>query len=166
MLFRANAFAQDFSMHYDKGRISISAQNADIKTVLAAIARETKIFIRFPQTLKKQITMELSAVSVRKALRRILKGQDYAIVYSASKNDRNRNSVSEVYVLPQQWGENRAAVIPAQDRRQEAAIRNSKKRLDSLRNRLEKTEQGSRAANIITRQIRSVERTLQRLERR
>jgi hypothetical protein len=86
------AYAQtsnpNFRLEYEDNLITILAQNADLKNVLLKLANETNIIVRFPNSLKKQITIKLSKHPLNEVLSRILKGLDHAIIYSASKKDR------------------------------------------------------------------------------
>ena len=81
---------------YKNNLITISAQNAHLKNVLLELADKTNIIVRVPNSLKKQITITLSENSLDEALSRILRGMNYAIIYSGEKN--NRPVVSEVLV--------------------------------------------------------------------
>ena len=162
ILMFENAFAQDYRIVYDKGMISLSADKTDIKTILWGISKEANIFIKFPKVLQKQITIKLSNVSVKNVLKRFLSGQDYAIIYSASKKN-NRDSISKVYVLPEQWGHKQPAGSPSPGRRSNA-VRNYNRRLDALRNRLTRVGRGSAAERRILSQIQSIQKTVERLE--
>jgi len=167
-LIHSNAFAQDYHMTYDNGLITLSADKTDIQDILSGISKKTNVFIQFPRALKEQITIRLTNVSVRDALSRLLKGRDYAIIYSASKKS-NRNPLSKVYVLPEQWGSRKPARSQTRSRqvkRIERSLRNYKKRLDSLKNRLSKVGQGTLKERRIMRQIRLTEKTVGRLEKR
>lgn len=164
ILMFENAFAQDYRIVYDKGMISLSADKTDIKTILRGISKEANIFVKFPKALQKQITIKLSNVSIRNALKRLLSGQDYAIIYSVSKKN-NRDSISRVYVLPEQWGPTKPVRSQVRSR-QSNLIRNYNRRLDSLRNRLGKVSRGSPAERRILSQIQSIEKTVEGLENR
>jgi hypothetical protein len=163
--FHVNAFAQDYHMSCDNGLITLSADKVDLKTILLSITKETNIFIQFPKALQKQITIELSDVSIRNALKRLLLGYDYAIIYSASKKS-NPNSISKVYVLPEQWGHRKPASSQIKSPKANNLLRNYNRRLDSLRDRLTKVERGSHTERRILRQIQSIEKTVERLEKR
>ena len=88
---------QNLRLIYKNNLITISAQNADLKNVLLKLADKTNIIVRIPNSLKKQITITLTENSLdRKALVKLLKGTNYAIIYSGEKN--NRTVISEVLV--------------------------------------------------------------------
>ncbi|MGA8178462.1 MAG: hypothetical protein WB792_00280, partial [Desulfobacterales bacterium] len=60
------------------------------------LSAKTGIYVKFPSSLDKQITTQLVHVSLRKALSEILKGTNYAIIYSGS--GKNQAVVSKVFV--------------------------------------------------------------------
>ena len=161
ILICATAFTQDYHMSYDNGLITLSADKIDLKTILLGISKETNILIQFPAALQKQITINLFNVSLKNAFKRLLKGQDYAIIYSGSE----KNPISEVYVLPEQWGHRKSVESPIQSRYLNL-IKNYNRRLDVLRNRLTKVNRGSDTEKRILRQIQSMEGTVDRLENR
>ena len=70
---------------YKNNLITISAQNVDLKNVLLMLADKTNIIVRVPTSLKKQISIKLSSQSLDEALSRILRGMNYAIIYSGEK---------------------------------------------------------------------------------
>jgi len=158
-LICATAFAQDYHMNIDNGMITLSADKVDLKTILLDISKEANILIQFPAGLQKQVSIKLTNVSIRNALKRLLRGQDYAVIYSASRN----NSISEVRVLPEQWGNRKPVRSPTQDR-QANLIRRYNRQLDDLRDRLTKVTRGSATEKRILRQIESMERTVESLE--
>lgn len=92
----AQTSKQNLHIEYKNNLITISAQNADLKNVLLKIANKTNIIVRFPNSLKEQLTIKLSKHPLNEALSRILKGLNHAVIYSASK--KNRTVVSEVLV--------------------------------------------------------------------
>ena len=167
-LIHSNAFAQDYRISYDNGLITLFAEDADIKAILSGISEKTNIFIQFPKALKEQITIKLTKVTLRNALSRILKGQDYAIIYSTLRKP-SRHPIAKVYVLPEQWGSRKPARSQPrspQEKRIERSLNNYRKRLDSLRNRLWRVDRGSIQEKRTQRQIRSMEKTIERLEKR
>jgi hypothetical protein len=168
LLIHSNVFCQDCRISYDKGLITLLAVNADIKAILSGISEKTNIFIQFPKTLDEQITIELAKVPLRHALSRLLKWQDYAVIYSASKKP-NRNLIAKVYVLPEQWGSRKPSRFRPRnrhERRIERSLNSYRKRLDSLRSRLSRVDRGSSQERRILRQIRLMEKAAERLEKR
>ena len=167
ILNHSNTFAQDYRINYDDGVISLSANKADIKTILSDISNKTSVVIQYPKALEKQITLKLSNVSIRDALSRVLKGQDYAIIYTASKQHHN-HSISKVYVLPEQYGNRKPTRNQTRGRqanRIERTIGNYERRLGTLRNRLARVSQRSREGMRILNQIQSIEKTIERLQK-
>jgi len=160
ILIHPDTFAQDYRISYDNGLITLSVNKVDIKTILLGISKETNIFIQFPEALKKKITIKLSNVSIRDALKRLLKNQDYAIIYSALKKN-NRVSISEVYVLPEKWGNRKPSRSQTLSRREESILRSYNRRLDSLRNQLKTVARGSDTERRILSKIQSIEKRVE-----
>ena len=59
--------------------------------ILLKIADKTAVSVRFPSSLKKQITIRISGLSLEETLSRLLKGINYALVYSGSRKKRAFN---------------------------------------------------------------------------
>jgi hypothetical protein len=160
------AHAQDNSSKYriglDDGLLTISAKNADLSRILSRVAEEADILIKFPENLSKQITIKLSSVPVRKALRRILRGENYAFVYEGG-------DISEVYVVPKSSARSRSRNYgrsQQMDDRVRASIARYEKRLQTLKDRMAQIDKSSRRGKIIMRRIRSTEKAIERLHRR
>jgi hypothetical protein len=77
----SQAFSPNLHIDYKNNFLSLSAQKADLQNVLMKISEKTGIYVRFPSSLKKQITAKMVRVSLWKALSKILKGTNYAIIY-------------------------------------------------------------------------------------
>jgi hypothetical protein len=163
----AQSHGQTFDMDYDNGLLTLSAEKADLTRLLTQIAQRAGIHVRFPRNLTKQITIKLSGVSLRKALRRLLKGENYALIYSVSAK-RKPGAISGVYVLPKSTA-SRASRQYKQPRGQDEVIRTSiaryEKRLETLKNRMTTLDEESRRGRLTGNQIRSTEKTLERLRR-
>lgn len=163
----AQSSGQTYRIDYDNGLLTVSAEKADLKRVLMQVAEKTGIHVRFPKDLTKQITIDLSRVSLRKALRRILKGENYALIYSASGKLR-AGTVSEVYVLPKSSTAEPSRQYDRLKGREEqirASIRRYEKRLETLKARVATFDEESRQGRVIRNQIRSTEKTLERLHK-
>jgi predicted RNase H-like nuclease (RuvC/YqgF family) len=154
-------------MDFDNGLLTLFAEKADLTRLLTQIAQKAGIHVRFPSNLTKQITIKLSGVSLKKGLRRLLKGENYALIYSVS-GKRKPSTISEVYVLSKSSGP-RTSRQYTQPRRRDEAIRASiaryEKRLETLRNRMTTVDEESRPGRLISNQIYSTERTIERLRR-
>jgi type II secretory pathway component GspD/PulD (secretin) len=158
-LSHAQSSSGRYNIGYENGLFNISAEKASLKQVLVRVAEEADILVRLPKSLHKQITVTLFRATLRKALRRLLRGVDYAFLY------RGRE-ISEVYVAPVSSRRTRAGHYRSEQRysRIRASIRRYERRLISLKNRLARVNENSRQGKIIVRQIRSTEKTLERFQ--
>ncbi len=149
---------------YKNNLLTISAQDADLKNVLLKVADKTGIYVRFPNSLKKQITVRISGLSLKETLSRLLKGMNYAIIYSGSR--KNRAIVSEVFVFKKL----KRSRIPGRERIRERQlshrIRNYEKRIESLKKRLLTVNKNSRQGKRYLRQIRSYKNILENLKKK
>jgi hypothetical protein len=151
-----------YRIDYDKGLLTIFARKANLKRILSRVADEADILIKFPQDLSKRITIKFSSVPIRKALRRLLRGENYAFVYEGG-------DISEVYVVPESSARSRSRNYggPQQmEGRIRASIGRYEKRLDTLKNRMARVDKSSRRGKIIMGQIRSTEKAIERLHKR
>jgi hypothetical protein len=160
-LTHAQSSNQKYRIDYDNHLLTLSAKKANLKRLLTRVAEETGILIRFPKNLKKEVTIKLSSVSLRKALRRLLKGESYALIYKGS-------AISEVYVVSKPSGRSIAKNYKRPIDRKErirASIRRYENRLVTLKNRMERINENSPRGKVIMRQIRSTEKTIERLHK-
>lgn len=163
----AQSSGQTFRIDYESGLLTLSAERADVKTLLTQIAQRAGIHVRFPRNLRKQITIRLSSVSLREALRRLLKGENYALIYSVS-GKRKPGAISEVYVLPKSSGPRISRQYERPRRRDQvirASITRYEKRLETLKKRMTTVDEESRRGGLIRNQIRLTEKTVERLSR-
>ena len=77
------------------GRLSLDARGASLQTILDEIGDRTGLRVRLDDAGEAQlagetITMALEAVPVEDALRRLLRGKDFVLVYSPSRLDEAR----------------------------------------------------------------------------
>jgi hypothetical protein len=72
------------------------ANDAYLKNVLFKLAEKSNFYIQVPVSLNKKITINKKEISLRDALRKLLKGLNHAIVYSVSS--KKQATISEVYV--------------------------------------------------------------------
>jgi predicted RNase H-like nuclease (RuvC/YqgF family) len=159
---------QTFDMDYNNGLLTVSAEKADLTRLLTQIAQRAGIQVRFPTNLTKQITIKFSGVSLKKALPRLLQGQNYALVYSVTGKHKP-GSISEVYVLPESSASRTSRQYKQRRDRNEvtrASIARYEKRLDTLKNRMTSLDEESRRGRLIRNQIRSIEKTVERLRTR
>ena len=163
----AQISGQSFRIDYNNGLVTLSAEKADLSRLLTQIAQRAGIHVRFPKNLTKEITITLSGVSLKKALCRLLKGEDYALLYSVSGKHKPA-AISEVYVLPKSTGPSSSRQYERPKGRDEvirASITRYEKRLETLKSRMTTVDEESRQGGAIRNQIRSTEKTLERLHK-
>jgi hypothetical protein len=167
-LTQAQVSGPEYNMTYNNGLLTLSAKQVNLKRLLSHLAETLNIYISYPRDLDKQITIRLYNVPPIKALRRILKGQNYALIYSASK-PKKASAISELYILPKPISHGAAGKYQKQrsrDKRIQASIKNYEKKLERLKDRLAKIDSESPAGRSISKRIRSTERTIERLQKK
>lgn len=164
----AQSSGQSFHIDYDNGLVTLSADKADLTRLLAQIAQRAGIYVRFPRSLtKKEITIKLSGVSLGEALRRVLQGENHALIYSVS-GKRKPGAISEVYVFPKSSSPRTSRQYKPPTSRDEvtkASIARYEKRLETLKSRMATVDEDSRRGRLIANHIRSTEKTIERLRR-
>jgi type II secretory pathway component GspD/PulD (secretin) len=163
-LVYAQPYNRKFHIDYKNNLLSISAQDADLKNVLFKVADKTGIYVRFPNSLKKQITIRISGLSLKKTLSRLLKGMNHAVVYSGSR--KNRATVSGVFVFKRLKKSRISSRARVRERQLSHRIRYYERRLESLKQKLLKVNRNSRQGKSYLRQIRSNENILENLKKR
>lgn len=149
---------------YKNNLLTVSAQNADLKNILLKISDKTGVYVRFPSSLKKQITIRISGLSLKETLSRLLKGINYALVYSGSR--KNRAIVSEVFVFKKLERSRISSRARVRERQLSHRIRYYERRLESLKKKLSKVNKNSRRGKSYLRQIRSYENSLENLKKK
>jgi predicted RNase H-like nuclease (RuvC/YqgF family) len=160
----AQTFNPNIQIDYTNNLLTLSAKKADLKNVLLKLSEKTGIYVRFPNSLKKQITTKMSEVSLKEALSKILKGMNHAIVYSGSK--KNRTVVSEVFVYMKPNKSILSRRSTSRNKQIEARIRSYERRLDSLNEKLSKFDKNGRQGKRYLRQIRSYQNVIESLKKR
>ncbi|MFH1931738.1 MAG: hypothetical protein ABIN18_09150 [Pseudomonadota bacterium] len=161
-LTHAQNSSQQYRINYDKGLLSLSAKKANLEMLLTDLSKKTGIPFRFPRNLKNQITIRLSNVPLRKGLRRLLKDQNYALIYKGS-------AISEVYIVPKSRGRSISRNYKrsrVQEERIRASLKRYEKRLETLKDRMTAVNEDSRRGRIIMKQIHSTEKIVERLHKR
>lgn len=161
------AAAGDIQMSYQDHLLTIKAQEADIKAVLMRISNETGVFVRFPKNIEKQVSVQLVDTPLAKALKRLLRGLNHAIIYSLFKKNQ-RAEVAQVYVFEEaKGGSARAYSRSSSNNRSKnivaRRIENYERRIQQLNARLSTLDADSPQAQRFTRQIQSYQKTLDRL---
>ena len=160
----AQTFNPSVHIDYNNNLLTLSLQKADLKNVLLKISEKTGIYVRFPNSLKKQITTKISGVSLGEALSKILKGLNHAIIYSGSR--KNRAVVSEVYVYMKSSRSLISSRSTSRNKQIAARIKSYERRLDSLNETLSKFDKNSRQGKRYLRQIRSYQNIIENLKRK
>ena len=150
-------------MDVHNNQLTLSARNADLKSIMRRLAEETGIAVRYPRALDKKVTVELSDVALERGLRRILKGLNYATVY-LRPDDSERASISKVFIFKAYQGPRRTSRNAGRRTLIEDRIANYQKRFQSAQRRLNQVAPDSPAGQRLQRQIRSYQRVIERLE--
>ena len=149
-----------FQLSFKNNLLTISAKNADLKNVLINLADKTNISIAYPGSLEKKVTLNKNRIPVREALQRLLKGLNYAIIYSGSK--KNKSVISDVLIFKKS---KKTAQLRVNERRIANRISSYERQLVSLKERLSKVEAGSNRAKNYTRRINLIENNIEKLRR-
>jgi hypothetical protein len=87
---RADEDVPPVTLRVSEGRLSLDARDAPLQTILDEIGDRTGLRVRFDDPAQAQIGDELVTVSfervpVEEALRRLLRGRDFVLVYSPGR---------------------------------------------------------------------------------
>jgi hypothetical protein len=146
---------------YKDNLLTLTAVNADLKNVLFRLSDEAGVYVRFPNALKKQVSIELSGVSLDRAIKKLLNGVNHVVVYSSSEN-RQAHKISRIYVFQ----ESTSVPLSRTEQRTLNSIRNYERRIESIRKRLLTVDENSSRGKSYLRQIKSFETTIERLKAR
>lgn len=86
-----------FQVSWDKGRLSVTADNAEVSQVLREVAKQTGIRIRGSQDIVQRVSLHLSDVSLEKGLKAVLDGVDYAVLGDISSPEKARSAQVVVF---------------------------------------------------------------------
>jgi predicted RNase H-like nuclease (RuvC/YqgF family) len=106
----------------------------------------------------------MSRVSLTKALVKLLKGTNYAIIYSGS--GKNHAVVSKVFVYTKSERSRISGRSISQDNRLAARIKTYEKRIELMNKKLSHLDKNSRMAKRYVKQIRSYENIIENLKKR
>ena len=154
--------SNDYHLTYEKNRISISASNADLKSILTDIAQKASISIQYPESLDKKITIQLNKISLKRALRRLLKDFNYSIVYTGTKK---HSSISEVHILDTKKAASTSTTNRNNDTRITTRIKSYERRIESMKKSLSSVDENSARGKRYLRQIESYEKNIERLKK-
>jgi hypothetical protein len=138
-LSHAQSSDQKLRISYNNNFLTISAEDADLQNVLLKLADKTNIVFKFPAPLKKKIKFTEKGISLRDALKRLLKGLNYAIIYAGP--NKNQTSISKVSVFkkPKKSRQQRANEARIANR-----VRAYERQIESLKRNLLKIDKNSR----------------------
>ena len=163
----SSTFAQTSSstirMEFDDNLLTLSAKNADIKNILVRLNEKTGISVRFQKSLDKKITIELSGLTLSKALPRLLKDLNHAVIYSVSR--KNRTTVSGVFVFKKSKNTRNSSQARNREKQITNQIRQYEKRIESEKKKLSKVNENSSQGQRYLRRIRSYENKIENLKR-
>lgn len=146
--------------------LSLDAVDADLSAVLQRLGETAGIDFKFSKALDKKVTLQLSDVRLESALKRILKGLNYATVYSVAGNGGS-NSISAVYIYGRQkGGSTRTGQPVVDDKRAQHRISDYEKRIRVVQQRLEKVERDSPVGRRYQKEIENYQRLIDRLKLR
>ncbi len=133
-------------------------------TILQRLGLAAGIDFKFPKELEIKITLQLSGVGLETALQRILRGLNYATVYSVTGSGE-ANSISAVYI----YGKHKAGARTSQSISREPEVQHStsdyEKRIRVVQQRLDKLERDSPAARRYQKEIEIYQRLIDRLKK-
>ena len=139
--------------------LSMSFRDTDIKYILSKLSKKTNTTITYPGSLKKKITIYKKEVSLRNALRSLLKGLNYIIIYSA--NNKNKSVISEVRVFSVS---KKSRLSERAETRITHRIRSYERQIEVLKNNLSKVDENSRRGKNYLNRIRRYEENIRNLE--
>jgi HEAT repeat protein len=96
-------------VEWNKGLLSVSAENAELSQVLREVARQTGIRIRGSQDVGQRVSIHLSEVSLEKGLKALLDGVGYAVLGDISSPEKARSAQVVVFAWLAAPDSNRAA---------------------------------------------------------
>jgi HEAT repeat protein len=83
----------------ERGRLTLSVQNALLAEVLQAIGEKAGIAIEIRGDLTERITTSFTDILLEEGLRQLLRGQSFALSYAPSASDAKRTSLMAISVL-------------------------------------------------------------------
>jgi hypothetical protein len=165
IFFSTTLYAQNsggiIQLNYNNNLLTLTAEKADLKNILLRLSDEAGVYVNYPNNLKKHVTLELSKVSLDRAIKKILKGINHAVIYSFSKKDQN-SEVSRIYIFQKA----KSTALSRREQQTANSIKNYEKRIESLKERLSNLDENSRRGKSYLRQIKSYEDRIEKLKER
>lgn len=159
---------RELHIEYNRGLLTLSVENVNLKHVLTAVAEETGISVWYLKDFEKPITTDFNDLPLQQGLRRILRGMNYALIYSPSTEKKRGEVPAGVYVLSKQHSRARQTFRPSArpktpDERRVAAVESYRRRLDILEQQMARVGMNSPRGQAIQRQILQFERKIEKL---
>lgn len=83
----------------ERGLLSVSLQDTQLKDVLEEISRQSGIKIIMEKPVEQKVNMEFKDLPLEKGLKKLLEGTDYYMVFS-QRNTGSPSTVEEVKIIP------------------------------------------------------------------
>ena len=87
----------------EKGLLSVSLQDRQLKGVLEEISRQGGIKIVMEKPVERKVTMEFKNLPLEKGLKKLLEGTDYYMVFSPDQTG-SPSAIKEVNIIPRSSG--------------------------------------------------------------
>ncbi len=158
------AAGSTLQVQFRDNRLSLTAVDADIQSILLRISEKTGIFVQFPRALQKKMSLTLSGIKLEKAMKKLLKGFNYATVYSVS-NDTNAILVSKVYIFESYKETARSKRLARIEKQNRNRISKYEKQIASIKQHLDKVAHDSPAGKRYLSRIQNYQKIIDRLER-
>lgn len=111
----------------ERGRLTLSVQNALLAEVLQAIGEEAGIAIEIHGDLTERITTSFNDILLEEGLRQLLRGESFALSYAPSASDAQGSSLIAISVLA------RSRVEPAAKARKVSTVGDQREKLRRIR---------------------------------
>ena len=144
---------------YAENRLTLSAKEADLKTVLLTLADSANFYIEVPISLIEKTTIDLTNIPLKDAIDRLLIGLNHLIIYSGP--DKSHSSISEVYVLSKI---KRSKRLYGREKWLARRMAGYQKQIESLNRKLSKIDHNSRRGKSYLRRIRLLNKQIERLD--
>jgi len=155
-------YGSTLQLHVQDNLLSLEAADADLSAILQRLGEAAGIDFKFPKELEKKITLQISDVRLETALKRILKGLNYATVYSvAASGDSSR--ISAVYIYGKHKGGSRASQSTIRESEAQHSISDYEKRIRVVQQRLDRVGRDSQAGRRYQEEIENYQRLIERL---
>jgi len=157
---------QKINISYKRNLLSIWTKDADLKKVLFELADKTNIYVEFPVSLKKTITIDKSGISLSEGLKDILKNLNYVIFYSGKKNKKPLISQVIVYSESKISGKVKSSKIQSANKIKgyERQIKSYERRIESTRKKLSEIDENSRRGKMYSSRIKRLEKLIKNLK--